>query len=63
MPWLYNHSQDFANNFDSYEKYPNRLIVEYMADEVNEHTETVRKHREDVEAKRLKAMRDEEKKL
>lgn len=49
MPWVYKNSQTFADNFDSYEKYPDRLIVEFMADEVNEHTETVRKHREEVE--------------
>jgi hypothetical protein len=63
MPWVYGHSQEFADNFDSYEKYPNRLIVEFMADEVNEHTETVRKHREHVEQMRLEAMQAEEKRL
>jgi len=63
MPWVYSYSQQFADNFDSYEKYPNRLIVEFMADEVNEHTETVRKHREHVEQMRLEAMRAEETRL
>ena len=49
MPFVYSNSQSFAANFDSYEQYPNRLIVEYMADEVNEHNSTVKAHSDMVE--------------
>jgi hypothetical protein len=39
------------------------MIVEFMADEVNEHKETVKKHRQMVENKELEAKRAAEKKI
>jgi len=45
MPWLYTAAQEFTDNLGSYEQYPSRMIVEFMADEVNEHKDTVKKHR------------------
>lgn len=46
MPWLYSETGKFTSNLNSYEKYPNRMIIEFMADEINEHTATVEAHRE-----------------
>ena len=57
MPWLYQQAQDLATNLGGYEQYPDRMIVEYMADEVQTHVETVKAHREEVERKRLEAKR------
>jgi hypothetical protein len=63
MPWVYQNTQEFANNFEGYEKYPNRLIIEFMADEVNEHNDCVKAHRDMIEQQRLEAMKAEEKRL
>lgn len=57
MPWLYQQAQECATNLGGYEQYPDRMIVEYMADEVTTHIETVKAHREEVERKRLEAKR------
>lgn len=62
MPWLYGETAKYTANLNSYEQYPNRMIVEFMADEINEHTETVQKHREAVKAKKLAIQREEEQK-
>jgi len=63
MPWLYSAAQEFTENLGSYEQYPSRMIVEFMADEVNEHKDTVKKHRQMVENKSLEAKRAAEKKV
>jgi hypothetical protein len=44
MPWLYSAAVEFTSNLSGYDQYPTRMIVEFMADEVNEHKETVKKH-------------------
>jgi hypothetical protein len=62
MPWLYTETGKYTKNLNSYEQYPNRMIVEFMADEVNEHAATVSAHREAVLAKKLAIQREEEQK-
>lgn len=41
MPWLYTEAANFTENLGSYEQYPSRMIVEFMADEINEHKNCV----------------------
>lgn len=63
MPWLYSAAFDFTSNLSGYDQYPTRMIVEFMADEVNEHKETVKKHRQMIENKELEAKNAAEKKV
>jgi len=63
MPWLYAEAQTFTDNLGSYEQYPSRMIVEFMADEVTEHKNCVQAHRDMIANRELEGQRAAEQKV
>jgi hypothetical protein len=63
MPWLYTEAATFTENLGSYEQYPSRMIVEFMADEINEHKNCVQGHRDMIKERELAALRAAEQKV